>query len=110
MLGELMRLARLLRDVCEALLAEGRVAQRTTTGLPRERRVGHDLRGRAVRLAVAVVVVRLGRFRALGGELVRTLAPETIQTVIEGALAGYCEDEGARSLHRAISNKLVDII
>ena len=46
----------------------------------------------------------------LGGELVRTLAPETIQTVIEGALAGYCEDEGARSLHRAISNKLVDII
>ncbi|KJA26984.1 hypothetical protein HYPSUDRAFT_63248 [Hypholoma sublateritium FD-334 SS-4] len=46
----------------------------------------------------------------LGGELARTLAPETIQTVTESALAGYCEDEGARSLHRAISNKLVDII
>ncbi|KJA21048.1 hypothetical protein HYPSUDRAFT_757481 [Hypholoma sublateritium FD-334 SS-4] len=75
-LGELVRLARLLRDVRKALLAEGRTAQRASAGLLRERRVGLDLLGRAVgavgadsALSVAVTV-RLRGFRTLGGELV----------------------------------------
>ncbi|KAF9484639.1 hypothetical protein BDN70DRAFT_872152 [Pholiota conissans] len=46
----------------------------------------------------------------LGGELARSLPPEGVEKVIDTALAHYCAEEGARSLHRAISNQLVDII
>lgn len=46
----------------------------------------------------------------LGGELVRSLPHEEVQKVIDTALGQYCADEGARSLHRAVSNQLVDII
>ncbi|KAF4615198.1 hypothetical protein D9613_002613 [Agrocybe pediades] len=46
----------------------------------------------------------------LGGELARTLSSEKIEAAIDNALASYCADEGARSLSRAISNQLVDII
>ncbi|KAJ3576879.1 hypothetical protein NP233_g128 [Leucocoprinus birnbaumii] len=46
----------------------------------------------------------------LGGEDVRTLSLQTVESVIQGALASYCAAEGARSLYRAISNQLMDII
>lgn len=47
---------------------------------------------------------------ALGGEMARALSSETVETLIDSALESYCEEEGARSLHRAISNHLVDVI
>lgn len=47
---------------------------------------------------------------SLGGEDVRSLSVQTVESVIRGALASYCPAEGARSLHRAISNQLMDII
>ncbi|CAA7270926.1 unnamed protein product [Cyclocybe aegerita] len=46
----------------------------------------------------------------LGGEAARTLSSSTVETVINTALTDYCAVEGARSLHRAISNQLIDII
>ncbi|KAF8163632.1 hypothetical protein B0H34DRAFT_795315 [Crassisporium funariophilum] len=46
----------------------------------------------------------------LGGETARSLSAEASQTIINTALAEYCEPEGARSLYRAVSSQLVDII
>ncbi|KIM48688.1 hypothetical protein M413DRAFT_437873 [Hebeloma cylindrosporum] len=46
----------------------------------------------------------------LGGEFLESSSPETIEAVIKTALSSYCAIEGARSLHRAISNQLVDIM
>jgi len=46
----------------------------------------------------------------LGGELLESSSLETIETMIDTALSSYCAIEGARSLHRAISNQLVDIM
>ncbi|KAF8912123.1 P-loop containing nucleoside triphosphate hydrolase protein [Gymnopilus junonius] len=46
----------------------------------------------------------------LGGELARSLSPEEVETMINAALANYSAPEGARSLSRAISNQLVDLI
>lgn len=49
-------------------------------------------------------------FYTLGGEFARTLPQERVEGVIESALASFIPAEGARSLSRAISNQLVDII
>ncbi|KAF5338699.1 hypothetical protein D9611_013369 [Ephemerocybe angulata] len=46
----------------------------------------------------------------LGGEDAMGLSMETIGALIEGALKSYIPEEGARSLHRAVSNQLVDVI
>lgn len=46
----------------------------------------------------------------LGGEFLESSSPETIEAIINTALSSYCAIEGARSLHRAISNQLVDIM
>lgn len=46
----------------------------------------------------------------LGGELARSLSLEEVETMINAALANYSAPEGARSLSRAISNQLVDLI
>lgn len=46
----------------------------------------------------------------LGGDDSRSLPPEVGQKMIDTALGDYCEVEGARSLYRAISNQLADII
>jgi len=46
----------------------------------------------------------------LGGDDSRSLSPEMVEKMVDTALADYCEVEGARSLHRAISNQLVDIV
>jgi len=47
---------------------------------------------------------------SLGGEDIRSLSSRTIESVIQNALTSYCPAEGARSLYRAISNQLIDII
>lgn len=46
----------------------------------------------------------------LGGDASLSLSPEVIQKVVDTALGDYCAVEGARSLYRAISNQLADII
>lgn len=46
----------------------------------------------------------------LGGETARAMGPEDVGRAIEAGLASYVENEGARSLHRAVSNYLVDVI
>lgn len=46
----------------------------------------------------------------LGGEFLESSKPETIEAMINTALSSYYDIEGARSLHRAISNQLVDIM
>lgn len=47
---------------------------------------------------------------SLGGDDARSLSVQVVETVIQSALASYCPAEGARSLYRAISNQLMDII
>ncbi|PPQ84066.1 hypothetical protein CVT25_003669 [Psilocybe cyanescens] len=49
-------------------------------------------------------------FYTLGGEFARSLPQERVEGIIANALTSYIADEGARSLSRAISNQLVDII
>ncbi|KAF8624122.1 hypothetical protein AX15_006031 [Amanita polypyramis BW_CC] len=46
----------------------------------------------------------------LAGDAVRDLSPQAVEKMIDGALASYCSEEGARSLHRAISSELVNNI
>lgn len=46
----------------------------------------------------------------LGGDDSRSLSSEMIEKIVDTALADYCEVEGARSLYRAISNQVADII
>ncbi|KDR73661.1 hypothetical protein GALMADRAFT_228107 [Galerina marginata CBS 339.88] len=46
----------------------------------------------------------------LGGDLARTWSSDSTEALIETALTSYCASEGARSLSRAISNQLVDMI
>lgn len=47
---------------------------------------------------------------SLGGEDARNFSSKTVESVIQAALASYCAPAGARSLHRAISNQLMDLI
>lgn len=47
---------------------------------------------------------------SLGGDDVRSLSVKMVESVIRDALASYCPAEGARSLYRAISSRLMDII
>lgn len=46
----------------------------------------------------------------LAGEAVRELTPQAVEKMVDKALANYCSEEGARSLYRAVSNYLVDIL
>ncbi|KAF9246235.1 P-loop containing nucleoside triphosphate hydrolase protein [Melanogaster broomeanus] len=45
---------------------------------------------------------------ALAGEASRTMSPQDVESLVMKALPSYYPGEGARSLHRAISNLLVD--
>ncbi|KAF8809009.1 hypothetical protein BYT27DRAFT_7254895 [Phlegmacium glaucopus] len=45
-----------------------------------------------------------------GGDASRSLSPEVVHKIVDTALGEYCAEEGARSLYRAISNQLADII
>jgi hypothetical protein len=47
---------------------------------------------------------------SLAGERVGTMSPQDIESLIIGALPSYLPVEGARSLYRAVSNQLVDLI
>lgn len=47
---------------------------------------------------------------SLGGDAARALSPQEVETVVTQALPNYVAGEGARSLHRAISNQLVDVL
>ena len=47
---------------------------------------------------------------SLAGESVRMLSPSATESLIRVALSDYVPAEGARSLYRAVSNQLVDII
>ncbi|KAI6045623.1 P-loop containing nucleoside triphosphate hydrolase protein [Pisolithus marmoratus] len=47
---------------------------------------------------------------ALGGEGARELPPQEVEALVMRALPHYVPGEGARSLHRAISNQLVDAL
>ncbi|KAG6812077.1 hypothetical protein H0H92_004543 [Tricholoma furcatifolium] len=46
----------------------------------------------------------------IAGDIVQTLAPEVVDTMVKGALTNYTAAEGARSLYRAVSSQLVDTI
>lgn len=46
----------------------------------------------------------------LGGEDAMALSMETVNSLIERALEYYIPEEGARSLHRAVSNQILDVI
>lgn len=46
----------------------------------------------------------------LAGEMLREISPKAIEKAVEGALKEYNLVEGARSLYRAISNKLIDLV
>lgn len=46
----------------------------------------------------------------LGGDVARLLSTKVVNSIITSALASYIPAEGARSLYRAISNQMVDII
>ncbi|TFK30282.1 hypothetical protein FA15DRAFT_631335 [Coprinopsis marcescibilis] len=46
----------------------------------------------------------------LGGEDALALSPQQVERLIHTALGHYIPEEGARSLHRAISNNLLDMI
>lgn len=47
---------------------------------------------------------------ALVGDLVRTISPQVVESVVRKALSDYLPAEGARSLYRAVSSQLVDVI
>lgn len=47
---------------------------------------------------------------ALSGDVSRMLSPQDVESLVMKALPSYHPSEGARSLHRAISNILVDAI
>lgn len=44
------------------------------------------------------------------GDASRLLSPEVVQKIVNTALGDYYAVEGARSLYRAISNQLADVI
>lgn len=45
-----------------------------------------------------------------GGEAIRASSPQEVETLALRALENYIPGEGARSLHRAISNQLMDAL
>jgi ATP-dependent Clp protease ATP-binding subunit ClpA len=47
---------------------------------------------------------------SLGGESARTMPSETMEAAILVAVSNYIPAEGARSLYRAVSNQLIDML
>lgn len=45
-----------------------------------------------------------------GGEHARSMSPETIDKFVADAVTAYIPSEGGRSLYRAVSNLLLDVI
>jgi ATP-dependent Clp protease ATP-binding subunit ClpA len=46
----------------------------------------------------------------LTGNAAKTLSPQDVEAIVTKVLPSYVPSEGARSLHRAVSNQLVDLI
>ncbi|KAF8647484.1 hypothetical protein AX16_006689 [Volvariella volvacea WC 439] len=46
----------------------------------------------------------------LAGESLSELSPESVESIINQALGEYIVNEGARSLYRAVSNQLIDLV
>lgn len=40
----------------------------------------------------------------------KTLTPQDVEAIVIKVLPSYVPSEGARSLHRAVSNQLVDLV
>ncbi|OAX41570.1 P-loop containing nucleoside triphosphate hydrolase protein [Rhizopogon vinicolor AM-OR11-026] len=47
---------------------------------------------------------------SLAGSATKTLSPQDVEVIVMKVLPSYFPSEGARSLHRAVSNQLVDLI
>ena len=47
---------------------------------------------------------------AFAGDTSKMLSPQEVESLVMKALPSYQPSEGARSLHRAISNILIDMI
>lgn len=47
---------------------------------------------------------------SLAGNVAKTLSPHDVEVIVMKVLPSYFPSEGARSLHRAVSNQLVDLI
>ncbi|KAG1890803.1 P-loop containing nucleoside triphosphate hydrolase protein [Suillus subluteus] len=47
---------------------------------------------------------------SLTGDGAKTLSPQDVEAIVMKVLPSYVPSEGARSLHRAVSNQLVDLI
>ena len=47
---------------------------------------------------------------SLGGDTCHSLDKVLVESIIDSAIVDYYPAEGARSLHRAISNQLLDIL
>jgi len=46
----------------------------------------------------------------LAGEMVASLSPSAVESMVLRAVSGYIPTEGARSLYRAVSSQLMDCI
>lgn len=47
---------------------------------------------------------------SLTSKAAKTLSPQDVEAIVMKVLPSYVPSEGARSLHRAVSNQLVDMI
>lgn len=47
---------------------------------------------------------------SLAGNATKNLSPQDVEAIVMKVVPSYCPSEGARSLHRAVSNQLVDLI
>jgi hypothetical protein len=47
---------------------------------------------------------------SLGGETVHAMSPHMVEDLVSKALKAYLPAEGARSLYRAVSTQLLDVL
>jgi len=47
---------------------------------------------------------------SLSGDMIQDLSPETLTSIVDGAVADFVASEGARSLYRAVSHQLMDAV
>jgi ATP-dependent Clp protease ATP-binding subunit ClpA len=47
---------------------------------------------------------------SLAGNATKNLSPQDVEAIVMKVVPSYFPSEGARSLHRAVSNQLVDLI
>lgn len=59
--------------------------------------------------AAELMAIATEIFCSLGGEHVSSISSDVVERVTRKAIEYYIPEEGARSLHRAVSSLLVDI-